>query len=234
MIYYGDVVMHQKTQYIYPNQKADLICSSIKLGYADKASEMFKEWVANIRQQRNSVHYDQIMPVYMHLLNDILSAINDTGYDTQKIYSELNPYRELIELRSSEQISLWFDVFIRQTANRIQEEQLLTGNQHIEIVKQIINRDFTQEVTLQSISDELNLSPNYISRLFKQSTGESFVDYVTSLRIERAKTLLQEQNLKVNEICLMVGYNNSYYFIKVFRERTGMTPGEYRKMSLNA
>lgn len=233
VIYYGDVAMQQKA-HVYPSRTAELLCSSIKLGNREKAIGVFKEWMEEIQRQRKSVHYDQIMPVYIRLLNDILSAIGETGYDMQKINKGLNLYRDLIELRSPLKVSLWFEDFILETVDRILEEQQLTGNQHIEKAKQIINRDFTKDVSLQSVSDELKLSPNYISRLFKQSTGKSFVDYVTSLRVERAKSLLTEQNLKVNEISRMVGYHNSYYFIKVFKEFTGVTPGEYRKLSMDA
>lgn len=230
VIYYGDVAANQKRPYHYPVQKASMIFSSVKLGHAEKAAELFKEWMNEIGRQRNSVHYDQIVPVYMRLLNDVISSVSETGYDTRWIEEE-NPYQTILGLKSSLQVAEWFESFIRLTAERILEEHKQVGNQHIEKARQIIQRDFAKEVTLQSVSDELKLSPNYVSRLFKQTTGQSFVDYVTAQRIEKAKTLLLEQTLKINEICLMVGYSSSYYFIKVFRDQTGMTPGEFRKMS---
>ena len=74
------------------------------------------------------------------------------------------------------------------------------------------------------------MNPSYISRVFKKATGKNFVDYLTYRRIEKSKELLKSSDLKVKDIAEQVGYNNSYYFIKIFRENTGITPGEYKKL----
>ncbi|WP_420852203.1 helix-turn-helix domain-containing protein [Paenibacillus hamazuiensis] len=61
-------------------------------------------------------------------------------------------------------------------------------------------------------------------------TGEPFVDYLKRVRIEKSKELLARSDLKIGEIGKRVGYVNSYYFIKVFKETMGLTPGEYKKL----
>ncbi|MCY1251201.1 HTH-type transcriptional activator Btr [compost metagenome] len=72
------------------------------------------------------------------------------------------------------------------------------------------------------------MSESNFSRLFKKQTGVSFVEYLTQLRMEKAKELLLRPDEKVYEIALAVGYQDSRYFSQIFRKYTGDTPSEYR------
>lgn len=73
------------------------------------------------------------------------------------------------------------------------------------------------------------MHPDYLSRLFKKETGKNFVDYLTDHRIERAKALIVTSDLKNYEIADHVGYDDYRYFSQVFKKKTGMTIGEYRR-----
>ena len=73
------------------------------------------------------------------------------------------------------------------------------------------------------------LSPVYVSRLFKQETGETFTDYITKVRIEKAKELLSYSAVKVYDVGRRTGYFNPRYFYRVFKNITGYTPSEYRR-----
>ena len=86
------------------------------------------------------------------------------------------------------------------------------------------------DVSLDSISDILNINASYFSMLFKKSFGANFVDYLTDLRISAAKELLADPFLAAAEIANMVGYESPNYFTRVFKKTTGMTPTEYRKL----
>lgn len=85
------------------------------------------------------------------------------------------------------------------------------------------------DVSLDSISNILNINASYFSMLFKKSFGANFVDYLTDLRISAAKELLADPFLAAAEIANMVGYESPNYFTRVFKKTTGMTPTEYRK-----
>ena len=84
-------------------------------------------------------------------------------------------------------------------------------------------------VSLDSISEILNINSSYFSMLFKKSFGVNFVDYLTELRINAARELLADPFLTAAEIANMVGYESPNYFTRVFKKTTGMTPTEYRK-----
>lgn len=73
------------------------------------------------------------------------------------------------------------------------------------------------------------MNPAYLSRYFKEKTGENFVDYCKAVKLEKACQLLQETNMKIYEIANELGYTNAQHFSTVFREKVGMTPLEYRQ-----
>ena len=72
------------------------------------------------------------------------------------------------------------------------------------------------------------MSAAYFSTVFSQTTGQSFISYLTAMRMQKAKELLRSTNMKLSDIALEIGYNEPNYFSHVFRKTTGMTPKEYR------
>ncbi|MDF2963028.1 MAG: two component transcriptional regulator, AraC family [Paenibacillus sp.] len=84
------------------------------------------------------------------------------------------------------------------------------------------------QLSLQSVANELNMHPVTLSKLFKRETGRNFHDFVTEARMERAKFLLRESNLKIYEIGDRLGYSEMRYFTKIFKKTIGVTPKEYR------
>ena len=96
--------------------------------------------------------------------------------------------------------------------------------------KTYIETHFKEELTRESLASEVFMNPDYLSKLFKKNTGSSLMDYVTKVRIERAKELLERTVLTISEIAIETGYSNTAYFTKMFKKYTnGVTPREYRK-----
>ncbi|WP_338044948.1 helix-turn-helix domain-containing protein [Paenibacillus lignilyticus] len=86
-----------------------------------------------------------------------------------------------------------------------------------------------QKVTLKEAAAKLHFTPNYLGYLFKEETGVTFSDFLNEIRIKKARAMLDNPKLKVYEIAESVGYKNVIYFNRMFKQATGMTPGEYRK-----
>lgn len=100
----------------------------------------------------------------------------------------------------------------------------------IEKARQYIEQNFTDHsISLQSVSASVNMSSCYFSILFKQELGTSFINYLTHLRMEKAKQLLLYSDQKSYEIALAVGYENPTYFSTLFKKNTGLSPTEYRQ-----
>lgn len=99
---------------------------------------------------------------------------------------------------------------------------------HVRMAKEYVDRHLFEDISLTKVAEAISISPSYLSRIFFKETGESFSDYVIRLKTEYSKKLLRETNLKVYEIAGRLGYTNPHYFSKLFKERVGMTPLEYR------
>lgn len=91
----------------------------------------------------------------------------------------------------------------------------------------------SQELSLDQVSTYLNVSPYYLSKLFKEEKGSNFISYVTALRMEKAKSLLSDDKLIIKEISCAVGYSDQNYFSKLFKQEFGLTPSEYRDTLFN-
>lgn len=98
----------------------------------------------------------------------------------------------------------------------------------IKLAKEYIINNFNKNITLKDVADEVFLSQNYLSELFKKEIGEGFYDFLSKYRIKKAKEILITTNLRVYEIAQKVGYNDSITFGRVFKKITGVTPNNFR------
>lgn len=96
--------------------------------------------------------------------------------------------------------------------------------------KEYVDCNYTDcECTLSGIAKSLYVSPGYLSAVFKETVGESFINYLTGLRMKRAKQLLAGTELMIYEVAIMVGYENQTYFSTVFKKSAGISPKDYRE-----
>lgn len=93
---------------------------------------------------------------------------------------------------------------------------------------QFVTQHLDRKITLEEVAEQLFMNPSYFSRLFKKETGETFIEYVTRMKMNRAKELLERSATPVGKICETLGYDNQSYFIKLFKTFSGSTPVEYR------
>ena len=85
-------------------------------------------------------------------------------------------------------------------------------------------------ITVELLAKRVNLTPSYLSRLFKKETGQNFMDYLTELRISKAKELLCGEELSVQDVAEQVGYRDLKYFSRLFKKLTGVSPSDYKKL----
>jgi YesN/AraC family two-component response regulator len=95
--------------------------------------------------------------------------------------------------------------------------------------KEYIENNYTKDIFLDSAAEYVNISPSYLSRIFKKNTNVSFTRYIMNLRMEKATEYLKNCNYNIYNISEMVGYSNIYYFYRIFKNKYECTPSEYRK-----
>lgn len=123
-------------------------------------------------------------------------------------------------------------IYRRQDSIHIRQRTICSNLHHnyqqlVKNIKELLENNLSQKITLDFISNELKISISQIKKVFKQETGLSIITYLTNLRINEAKRLIHESTLNFTQISEEVGYDNIYYFSKLFKEKTGMTLTEY-------
>jgi two-component system response regulator YesN len=96
--------------------------------------------------------------------------------------------------------------------------------------KEYIENHYADSITLELVAEFVELSPFYFSKLFKDRFGMTFIDYLTEIRINHAKTEMLDQGMSLKEICFSVGYKDPNYFSRVFKKQTGLSPTEFRNV----
>lgn len=99
----------------------------------------------------------------------------------------------------------------------------------VDEAKNYILSNFHKDISLDEVSRLTKISPYYFSKVFKDETGQNFIEYLTSIRVERAKELLGNSKLSIKEICAQSGYSDPNYFSRLFKKCVGVTPTEYRE-----
>ena len=96
-------------------------------------------------------------------------------------------------------------------------------------IRDYIRKNYQKRLSLDDIADEFFINRTYLSELFRERLGKNFVQYKNEVRIEQAKILLKDTQLPVSQIAAQCGFDNTSYFALVFRQITGLSPGQFRK-----
>jgi AraC-like DNA-binding protein len=96
----------------------------------------------------------------------------------------------------------------------------------------LLEANINSTISINQISNKLGVSPTKVKKSFKEQTGQSIIDYLINLKIDEAKKLIKESSLNFTQIADFLGYDNVYYFSRIFKKRTDMTPTEY-SLSVN-
>lgn len=110
----------------------------------------------------------------------------------------------------------------------MEKEEQNTGNS-VNLALKYMQKNFSKpDLTLKEVAEEVHISANYLSSMFKEREGDSYINCLNNFRMEEAKKLLVDQDVKMYEIAFRTGFNSSQYFSNCFKKYTGVTPREYR------
>lgn len=192
-----------------------------------------KAAVEDIFRTISSRHNLSMEELQMISLNLILSGIRKIPF----VQFQMNQYlgknifslESISKFQTMEQLKNWIINTLRGMNELMLKDHLPEKKDVIQEAKEFIAKNFNREIGLNELSERFFINPYYFSQLFKKKTGETYQNYLIGLRVERAKKLLEETDLKIYEVCELVGYSDANHFNKVFERTTGMKPSEYRK-----
>lgn len=137
--------------------------------------------------------------------------------------------KQLSIIDSVYELNETFHSLLKNAVEVLNKNAAFTCTPEMKKILNYITENLQEEISLDTIAAFVNMNSSYFSRYFKSKTGGNFIDFLTSMRIEKAKELLAETDLSIEEISAMVGHVNKAYFTKVFKKVTGVNPGEFRR-----
>lgn len=176
------------------------------------------------------VSYEKLNAACVRIVSKIFNTLAEMEIsfkeDSEAYYDTLSQIRQF---RSMGHLKRFMTSFIREVLSCLGETEKKKYSSVVEQAVNYVKVNYKNELTVKSISQELFITPNYFSHIFKAEMGMNFTDYVNEVRIECAKKLLRENRLKVYEVADQLGYQNYKYFNKVFKKYTGYSPKEYSR-----
>ncbi len=149
----------------------------------------------------------------------------------------LNAIEELMKQPESQETKrLLISSLLSHILNLIEQPVETPSKSHalFEAVREHLEQHFHEPLTRESVAENFYVSPNYLSQLFQKEGQLKFNEYLNHVRLERAKYLLLEYDMKVKEVAYRCGFKDSNYFCRVFRNQTERSPSEYRAQYLSS
>ena len=168
--------------------------------------------------------------VILNVRFSVLSFLKELGCDTKTLEPEDTEKIQAESGRNMESIIAYAEKLVSQA---IQLRDRNSGNKNRSILKtavDFIDQHYMEEdMSLNKAANAANVSANHFSALFSQNMGQTFIEYLTSLRMDKAKEYLRCTGMRSSEIAGEVGYKDAHYFSYLFKKTQGMTPSDYRK-----
>lgn len=228
VVHVGDMPFKGEYEGDYPEKTEELIFQMVLKGDVSGVREqasIFFDWMLDN-------YPDYLDCIRLKVLELIMRAEKDAFCNGGINYGFL--YRkdylsEMLQSNSYDEIRNWLlnkiiDV-TKHMANRKKNQSENIAAKAISYMTQ----NFRKEVSLEDVAKEVNINPYYFSKRFKEETGVNFIDYLTGIRIKKAKELLENPQLSIKEICIKAGYTDPNYFSRIFKKIENITPSEYRE-----
>ncbi|THF83908.1 AraC family transcriptional regulator [Cohnella fermenti] len=213
----------------YPFTLEREFIQALRTGQEEEAERLLEAFLEALSCE-GAKEYD-VQQGMLHLLGNVQHAIMVSGIHPGRLFKGDNPYEQLSQIREPKRMLAWFR---KQVLQPFQVELASRSDAQVKrMIEQAmiyLQTNYRCDISLDNCAEQVGCNPFFLSKTFKQVTGKNFIDYLTELRTDKAKELLRETELRINEIAELVGYQHSY-FNRIFKKLEGMTPTHYRELS---
>ena len=227
IVHVEDIPYLRTGPFDYPFHYERAVQDKVRCGDRKQAKKALRELLDEIFKSKASM--ETIKACVLELLIVISRSAVEGGANLDQLtLMNMKSINELHSCHSKEQVEQWMlgslDSFMENMLKNRSSINLRVVNKACDYIIENCHRN----ISLEEVSQTVHLSHFYFSRLFKQEKGCNFVDFITKIRVDRAKAMLQNPDHTVVQIAAEVGYQDASYFCRVFRHVMGMTPKQYR------
>jgi len=208
----------QNQNFPFNSTKENVLINYLIAGYTDKASEL----INNVLTQTASLPYNAKKQVYA----DIIFAFEKV-FRQKNIRLKQSPAEILETFSNDTEIHTYLKNLLEIISNDMKTPSTKLD---ISAVIDYISTHYNEELYLDNLAQMYNTSMKYLSRRISQHLNMPFKDYLTKLRIDKAKELLETTDINITELYMATGFQNRAAFLRAFKIRLGITPSEYRKL----
>jgi two-component system, response regulator YesN len=231
IIYIGDVEQRTDVKVEFDDAKEKELICYLKIGSISEIKTLFDSYFQLIEDA--CITFRDLQINLIEILTAILKVARDLGIDMDEILgnndmllTELRNFNNLTEAKQ------WFYSLCNRVVGAIATERMSKSKNLIDLAKDYIEKMYHEsDISISMVCNHLHISTGYFSYLFKKEMKTTFVNYLTNIRMETARELLQTSDLKSFEIAERVGYLDPNYFSFCFKKYFGMTPKECRSMA---
>jgi two-component system response regulator YesN len=227
----GEFIQERKklgTDWHYPLESERELLGKVKIGDRTGAKEILNSILGTILF-RNIGDLGVLKARLLELLSILSRAAVEGGVDIDVMLEKNLAYVDkMMRLNNQEDLCAWISTALNEFIELVYSSQDSRKITQITPVINYIDANYDKAITLAEMAKISHLSISRLAHIFKEQMGITIVDYLTGVRIERAKQLLLATEQNCTEICFQVGYNNQSYFTRTFKELVGMAPLQFR------
>lgn len=217
----SEVVFH------YPFNYERNLLDKVRCGERQQAKEILRQLLHEIFTAQASI--EMVKACVLELLIVLSRAAVEGGASLEKLtLLNFNCIKQLTDCADREEVRQWILDALDQFMDNMLENRTSMNVRLINKACAYIVENFHKSISLEEVAQTVHLSPYYFSRIFKAEKGCNFVDFLTKVRIDKAKQLLQNPEQTVVRVAAESGYQDASYFCRVFRQEVGVTPNQYR------
>ena len=226
IIFFGDISKNKTTTGKVDENEFKNITYEVLYGDLQTAKD-------RINKLLNTITADNFKETYLFILNNLIDSLLKACVSLQSLFQEYMTYEAIVEnsykIKSNEQLYAFIDDLVNNI-DRINKNSRQSGvdSSYRQIINFINNKYTNSLLSLEDVAKELGYSVSYVSLILKRN-NTTFTKYLTDVRMEKAKALLLDTDMKLLSIANEVGYDDPYYFSHCFKKNTGISPQEYRK-----
>ncbi len=201
------------------------ILKSLQIGDEISAQKNLNNLIASIESNRES--HEAVKTICIDLLSQFMQLLDSSNVRWPAERRE-QVYTESLRCETLDDYVRMLQLVVGELSSDIYK---LTRSKHKKIVEQvldIISNHFVEDLNLGWVAEQVHLNSSYVSRLLKNELNENFTNLVTKYRMEKAKAMLKDPQVKIYEVADQIGMPDSHYFSVKFKKYTGMTPSDYR------